>query len=52
MNTIRSKSDDKNSLLDKSFMEREKQLNMIMDDINESRYERKDEDNYVSGENY
>ena len=52
MDTIRSKSDEENSLLDKSFMERETKLNMIMDDINESRYETKDNtDKYVSGDN-
>ena len=51
MDTIRSKSDDKNSLLDESFMEREKQLNMTMDDINESSYKSKDKYNDVSGDN-
>ena len=52
MDTIRSISDDKNSLLDKIFMERETQLNMIMDTINESRYETKD-NKYkdISGDN-
>ena len=42
MDTIRSKSYDKNSLIDESFMEREKQLNMIIDDINESRYKHRE----------
>ena len=32
-------------------MEREKQLNMTMDDINESSYKSKDKDNELSGEN-
>ena len=32
-------------------MERETHLNMIMDEINESRYKSKDKDNDVSGDN-
>ena len=50
MDTIRSKYDDKNSLLDELFMEREIWLNIIIDDKNESWYKSKDKDNDVSGE--
>ena len=53
--TIRSRSDDDFSVLDSEILEieddMENNLNVIMDDINESRYEKNEGDNDISSDN-
>ena len=55
MDTTRSRSDDDFSVLDNNILDieddMENNLNVIMDDINESRYETNEGDNDISSEN-